>query len=179
MDRDMRATINELAQDVIQIYQIEVPIMSMKDIVKKMGGDIVEDDSVGMYSDGYIEKVPQEDKMQCSFRIVIPSGQPENRKKFTVAHELGHLFLHMGFMIDEDLWNKNCNQSFNRKGDSEIEWQANEFAAALLMPKEQYKEVLDSNTIGGQVSVSKIAEYFQVSVDAASCRGKWLGYLEW
>ena len=82
-------------------------------------------------------------------------------------------------MIDENLWNANCNQSFNRKGDSEIEWQANEFAAALLMPKDQYKKALDRHTEGEQVSVSKIAEYFHVSADAASCRGKWLGYLEW
>ncbi len=179
MDREMRATINELAQDVIDIFHIKVPIASMEDIVRKMGGDIVEDDSVGMYSDGYIEKVPQKDQGKCSFKIVIPSSQPPNRKNFTIAHELGHLFLHMGFMIDESLWNANCNQSFNRKGDSEIEWQANEFAAALLMPKDQYKEALDRHTEGEQVSVSKIAEYFHVSADAASCRGKWLGYLEW
>lgn len=179
MDREMRATINELAQDVIEIFQIEVPITSMKDIVGKMGGRIEEDDEVGMYSDGYIEKVPRKDQGKCSFKIVIPSSQPENRKNFTIAHELGHLFLHMGYMINEELWNAKCSQSFNRKGDSEIEWQANEFAAALLMPKDQYKKVLDWNTVGEQVSVSKIAEYFHVSADAASCRGKWLGYLEW
>ena len=90
MDREMRATINELAQDVIDIFYIEVPITSMEDIVRRMGGDIVEDDSVGMYSDGYIEKVPQKDQGKCSFKIVIPSSQPPNRKNFTIAHELGH-----------------------------------------------------------------------------------------
>lgn len=179
MDREMRATINELAQDVIELFEIEIPIRSMKEIVEKMGGEIVEEDNVGMYSDGYIEKIPQTDRGQCGFRIVIPSSQPENRKNFTIAHELGHLFLHMGYMINEELWNTNCNQSFNRKGDSEIEWQANEFAGALLMPQDQYKKVLDRNKEGEKVSISEIAEYFHVSADAASCRGKWLGYLEW
>lgn len=38
MDREMRTTINELAQDVIEIFQIKVPITSMTDIVEKMGG---------------------------------------------------------------------------------------------------------------------------------------------
>ena len=179
MDREMRVTINELAQDVIEVFNIQIPIESMRDVVKEMGGEIEENDSVGMYSDGYIQKISQENKKEYGFKIVIPSSQPENRKNFTIAHELGHLFLHMGYMINEELWNSNLNQSYNRKGDSEIEWQANEFAAALLMPQKKYKDVLDVNTQGDQVSVSKIAEYFHVSADAASCRGKWLGYLEW
>jgi Zn-dependent peptidase ImmA (M78 family) len=35
---------------------------------------------------------------------VISPYQSEERRKFTIAHELGHLFLHMGYLLDSDLW---------------------------------------------------------------------------
>lgn len=47
------------------------------------------------------------------------------------------------------------------------------------MPKERYKEIMDRYTIGTSVETRKIAEYFGVSVSAASNRGKFLGYLQW
>lgn len=60
-----------------------------------------------------------------------------------------------------------------------MEYQANEFAAALLMPKKAYKEIMDQYTIGNEVETDKIASYFGVSISAASNRGKFLGYLQW
>ncbi len=38
------------------------------------------------------------------FEIIVFEYQPPNRKSFTIAHELGHLFLHMGYIIDEERW---------------------------------------------------------------------------
>ncbi|AZF93610.1 LamD-like [Gordonia phage Eyes] len=49
--------------------------------------------------------------------IMINSGLPPDRKRLTLAHELGHLVLHTEFV------------------DDDIEDQANEFAAELLMPE--------------------------------------------
>lgn len=177
MNSETRKMINELTQDVISIFHIHIPIDNMKDVVESLGGAIQEDTNIGMYSDGYIRKHLKGESPR--FTIVVPSNQSENRKNFTIAHELGHLFLHMGYMIDDELWNSEKNVIFNRKGNSEIELQANEFAAALLMPKREYKEILDICTTGNWASTSGIAEYFHVSVDAATYRGKWLGYLEW
>ena len=47
------------------------------------------------------------------------------------------------------------------------------------MPKDEYKKIMDYNTCGNMVQTSKIADYFGVSVSAASNRGKFLGYLQW
>lgn len=66
-----------------------------------------------------------------------------------------------------------------RLGSSEKEYQANEFAAAFLMPKNEYLKKLNEFVSGNKVNTSKIAEYFNVSVEAASNRGKFLGYLKW
>ena len=133
----------------------------------------LDDCSLGVFSDGKIEK--QGD----SFSISVPTNQSNARKNFTIAHELGHLFLHMGYKIDRELWESPENKVYNRSGNSEFELQANEFAAAFLMPKELYKRVMDENTVGNAVYIAKVAQYFNVSIDAASYRGKWLGYLQW
>ena len=47
------------------------------------------------------------------------------------------------------------------------------------MPQEEYLKVMNDNLAGNKVDTSKIAEYFNVSVEAASNRGKFLGYLKW
>jgi hypothetical protein len=56
----------------------------------------------------------------------------EARKRFTVAHELGHLALH------EDIFSVYQRNNDYERGNwdnlDRVEWQANTFAAALLMP---------------------------------------------
>ena len=173
MNSMLRDKINELASTVLRCYEITPPIADIAKEVEKLGGEIKEDCSLGVFSDGKIEK--QGD----SFSISVPTSQSSARKNFTIAHELGHLFLHMGYKIDRELWESTENKVYNRSGDSEFELQANEFAAAFLMPKELYKKVMDENTVGNTVYIAKVAKFFNVSIDAASYRGKWLGYLQW
>ena len=173
MNSILRDKINELASTVLRRYEITPPITDIAKEVEKLGGEIKEDCSLGVFSDGKIEK--QGD----SFSISVPTNQSSARKNFTIAHELGHLFLHMGYKIDKELWESPENKVYNRSGDSEFELQANEFAAAFLMPKELYKKVMDENTVGNTVYIAKVAKFFNVSIDAASYRGKWLGYLQW
>ncbi|HBF4615863.1 TPA: ImmA/IrrE family metallo-endopeptidase [Clostridioides difficile] len=173
MDFKIRELINDITQDIIQTYKIQIPIVNINQVVDALGGKVIEDSSLSGYSDGFIRKVDD------SFEIVVSPYQPDTRKNFTVAHELGHLFLHMGYGIDDELWNSQDGNQYFRSGNTNKEYQSNEFAAALLMPKHEYKRIMDENTVGNKVDTSKIAEYFNVSSYAASNRGKWLGYLQW
>ncbi len=173
MDAILRKKINELAYDILQAYNIGAPIHNIDSIVKKIGGTIEEVDSLGIFSDGRVMK------KENRFTIYVPKHQPLQRRNFTIAHELGHLFIHMGYMIDDELWNNSDGVTFDRFGNSEGELQANEFAAAFLMPEDKYKEVMEENSEGNEVYISKVAEYFHVSIDAAAYRGKWLGLLQW
>ena len=66
---------------------------------------------------------------------------------------------------DKELWESPENKVYNRSGNSEFELQANEFAAAFLMPKELYKRVMDENTVGNALYIAKVAQYFNVSID--------------
>ena len=173
MDSVLRKKINDLANDVLLAYNISTPITDIDAVVKKMGGAIHENEALGLFSDGRVKKEKD------VFSISVPVNQNNARRNFTIAHELGHLFLHMGYKIDDELWEQSDDKVFNRGGSSEIELQANEFAAAFLMPKAEYKKVMDDNTSGNIVFIGQVAGYFHVSIDAASYRGKWLGYLQW
>lgn len=175
LNQELRDLIDEIAEAVRLRFDVNTPV-DIDEVVKQMGGRIIPDPNLDQFADGKIRKIGDEE-----FEIRVSPYQSIKRRKFTIAHELGHLFLHMGFMTNPEVWKSQENQSFNRKGNSDVEYQANEFAAAFLMPEEEYKVVMDQNTSedGTTVYTSRVADHFGVSVDTASNRGKWLGYLEW
>ncbi len=170
----LKKLINDLAMEVINLYEISIPISDIDLVVENMGGRVVENPSMTSISDGKIRKLGD-----SNFEISVSPFQTEERRNFTIAHELGHLFLHMGFNSNAERWNQQDSISYYRSGNSELEYQSNEFAAALLMPQIEYKRIMDKNTEGNIVNTSAVAKHFHVSVDAAANRGKWLGYLEW
>ncbi len=174
LKNEVKNLINTMAQEVIDAYNISIPITDIDKVVQNMGGSIVEDPSINGFSDGKIRKSGID-----TFVIEISPFQTEERKNFTIAHELGHLFLHMGFQTNKQRWMSHDNRYYYRNGNSELEYQSNEFAAAFLMPRIEYKRIMDQHTSGNLVNTSEIAKYFHVSVDAAANRGKWLGYLKW
>lgn len=168
-----RDSINAFTQYLINMYEIQVPIDNIDSIVDLLGGKVIEEHSLSSYSDGFVCKNGN------SFDIMVSSYQSGTRRTFTIAHELGHLFLHMGYRVDPTLWDSQDEKKYYRYGRSEEESEANEFAASLLMPKEEYYDILTKNTENGIVDINRIANYFKVSYNAALNRGKWLGYIEW
>lgn len=92
------------------------------------------------------------------------------RDRFTLAHELGHLFLGH---VDR-------HEVLYRRGANKLEYEANEFAAELLMPR---KEFIDQVNLyvdsSGRCDIKKVAKAFGVSTHAALTRGKFLGLFPW
>ena len=86
--------------------------------------------------------------------------QPK-RQRFTIAHELGHLMLHPLGVLFRD-------QTF---GGSEMEQQANAFAADLLMPKAMLQA--DVYRYGADSSV--LADLYAVSLTAMKIRLQAMG----
>lgn len=168
MSNKIQRLINDLTADIIDIYDIHIPIYDMNDVVTTLGGYIEENKNI---CDSAIRK--QND----GFVIYIPSSYNVERKQFAIAQELGHLFLHMGYKISPKLWNKQRNMFYYESKYPLEEYQANDFAEALLMPKDVYKKVLDQYTVGNKVQTAKIAEYFGVSILTAYSRGNSLGLL--
>lgn len=172
MNSSTKQYINELAQQVINVYDITIPINDLENVVRSMGGEIEERAEFDDFCDGTIMKSNSD-----GFRIVIPRNQYPQRKTFTIAHELGHLFLHMGFRTNRELWDSQDNRIYRRFGTSEQEYQANEFAASLLMPMDRYKKIVSEYAVNGTVDMARVANYFNVSIAAATNRGLFLGIL--
>src|SRR6056297_2782991 len=66
-------------------------------------------------------------------KIIVNTSLPSKRQLFTKAHELGHIIIpwHIGTIVD-DIY----SQGYKNYIYSELEHEANRFAAELLMPKD-------------------------------------------
>ena len=111
-----------------------------------------------------------------AFIMRIDKDNPEARQRFSIAHEIGHLFLHMNYPHKE--WDElPAGASYRRepflRPVREVE--ANEFAASFLMPRPLFIDVAEQTSSESHYLVKKIAEKFKVSVTAASYRGMKLG----
>ena len=82
------------------------------------------------------------------------------RRRFTIAHELGHLLLHtIGIQFRDHAFGPSSDWKEN---------QANEFAASLLMPL----WMLEPIVTGSRRTTKDLAELFEVSVPAISVQLK-------
>ena len=98
------------------------------------------------------------------FVIYIPQTTSERRDRFTIAHELGHYFLHYLYLDHEG------EETFSRGGRNRAETEANVFAAALLMPADHFTR--EYERIG---NATLVAWHFDVSPAAADVRAQVLG----
>lgn len=171
-----RKAINQLAYDIRESLKLETPIANIRDIPVILGGQILFSNELENDMEAMIEKNHK------NFIIRIKDHSNTQRMRFSIAHELGHLFLHMGYLINEQLWNEAGNYKdsvYYRNGFGTEENEANEFAGAFLMPEEEFKTLAKANLNKGFYNIEAIAKHFDVSVSAATIRGRWLGLFGW
>ncbi|WP_267424919.1 ImmA/IrrE family metallo-endopeptidase [Methylobacterium sp. GC_Met_2] len=104
-----------------------------------------------------------------NFTIFMSGMTSSERDRFTIAHELGHYFLHFplvrkrhpGKMMVATRWVDETDAIQRR-----AEWEANWFAAAFLMPADAFRQAatLCDN------DVSELSAKFGVSLHAAKIR---------
>ncbi|WP_334085047.1 ImmA/IrrE family metallo-endopeptidase [Helicobacter typhlonius] len=113
------------------------------------------------------------EKFTHYYQITLNKYHSNLRRRFTLAHELGHFLLHKQYLEN----NKKIEDAilFRRQSNINcIELEANEFAAELLMPKDDFeKEVKNGNN-----TIEKLSSCFQVSFAAVKYRAFKLGYLK-
>ncbi|MBA7553525.1 hypothetical protein ES705_46118 [subsurface metagenome] len=174
-----RNRIHNLAYQLREALNIETSV-TLKDVVENRLGGIIEYVSDLRTNGNEIEA--KIEKHKKSFKITINENMIKTRNNFAIAHELGHLFIHMGYLINDKLWNSVDEYSdsvYFRFGYSEEELEANEFAAAFQMPEDEYNNILRQNINKDTINFDKIAHHFGVSIEAAVTRGKWLGIIAW
>lgn len=137
----------------------------------------------------HIEQVVAEDLPGCEGALVPGETQPRRwaimydrkqnpgRRAYTVAHELGHFVLHRNLVDDDPEFDGGfyCTKEAVEHGiGRDIEKEANEFAANLLMPLDDFRRFIPSGSLAGLTRLGEAAERYGVSLTAATLR--WLEY---
>lgn len=127
-----------------EFCESKIPVR-LYDIIQKMGINIIGENLTSI--DG-ITKIDS-NGVCC---IVYDQNSPTVRKRFTVAHEIGHIALE-----HTSIWGE-CNQYSEKSREME----ANAFAGELLVPSKDFKEFLKNGS-----TIQKIKERYWISKDAA------------
>jgi len=107
--------------------------------------------------------------------IYVTADEHPVRKRFTVAHEIGHFVLHLvgrdgDFVDTSDNFRALVDPEADWTPERRMEWEANVFAAALLMDEELVRRKWQE--IG---ELEGLSRWFQVSRPAMAFRLESLG----
>lgn len=85
LDLETKEYISELTDKIREKYNIKTPIQDMTEIIKNIGGNVIQKYNFDSYYDATVMKTND------MFYIAIPIINDIQRKNFAIAHELGHL----------------------------------------------------------------------------------------
>lgn len=144
---------------------LSFPEDNLVELVKQLGIEVyetkfVKDETI----DGFLE-YPTKPTEQP--KIYLNKNRPSSRKKFTLAHELGHYILHHNTKRKYRLEQLDYSKS---DSNTKEETEANYFAASLLVPEKKLRSILKLSK--GDITVA--AEYFGVSKPVIENRIAWL-----
>lgn len=100
------------------------------------------------------------DKNTKKFAILLNKNDARTRQRFTLAHELGHFFLHKEILMSDEIHVDIMYRMPNEK-EKEVDY----FAGALLINKTLLEKMYQNNK-----SITELAELFDVSVSAMTVR---------
>lgn len=152
------ADIHRQADRLLQSAGVSREPVSLRDVVSALNLEVVQTAGEPFLCEAALE--PRGD----GHRIVLRGASSEQRRRFTIAHEIGHFVLHPQRLAPE------------RGGAGNAAWQAQEreadqFAAELLMPEHLVREAV---ALHG-ADVSRLAGRFDVSQQAMRTRLRRLG----
>ena len=106
--------------------------------------------------------------------IGVNKGESAERQRFTIAHELGHMFLHKDKAVNYDQYSMMLRPSVSvGRGVEPREIEANAFAAELLMPEETVRadvEALGGLNLEDEDKIRGLAKTYEVSTQAMTIR---------
>ena len=112
-----------------------------------------------------------------SFTLKVPQQLSAEQRRYELAHLTGHLFLHMGYILDDERWLNEPEYKDSptyRYGHDHEERDADWFAGAFVMPEGSFREVATQH-----YQLTDIAEVFGVPPPLAKLRGQYLDLFPW
>jgi Zn-dependent peptidase ImmA (M78 family) len=164
----------ERAEEVLARLDIKSPPAPVERIAKALGAQV----RFAPFDDELSGMVHIKDGLPI---IGVNALHHPNRQRFTIAHELGHLELHRDMITAavhvDKAFPALMRDSNSATGMEKIEIEANQFAAALLMPRGMIKEVLAGRQfdIEDEGPLEELAKKFKVSKQALQYRIRNLG----
>src|SRR5207245_6457221 len=105
--------------------------------------------------------------------LAVNASHHLHRRRFTIAHEIGHYLLHFGDRVFVDrTYNVNLRSSVSSLGTDLEEIEANTFASLLLIPEQFLSSDQDALNIDidDERSIKKLANKYLVSSQAMNFR---------
>ncbi len=111
--------------------------------------------------------------------IGVNANHHEHRKRFTIAHEIAHYMLHGGEAYIDKPPHIDFRAADSGSGTQQEETEANQFAAALLMPADQVRAAVAEQPFdpAGDDELLNLARCFKVSPQAMTTRLIHLGLI--
>jgi Zn-dependent peptidase ImmA (M78 family) len=170
--------IEKRADAVLDAAGIKGPSINVEDVARALGITVREESTTADVSGALFRR---------DGRVVIgvnPHHVP-NRRRFTIAHEIGHFVLHRDDLHMDDtrayssepgITHRLLRDQVSSMATDPKEIEANRFAAALLMPVWMLKESLDSyESPLKQEDIERLAGKYEVSFQAMAFRLSNLG----
>lgn len=149
-------------------------------ILKECGLKDLTDFSLEDVAYSYVGGIKEENIKGAEGRIMFNHGEAlitinssitlPGRRRFVLAHELGHFIMHKDQLVAHSDTDKTLNDWY-KNGPQEI--QANDFAKELLMPTTSFKPLAEGKFSMKQID--SLAEKFQTSKTATLLRYRDLG----
>lgn len=151
VSRMTREETDAYAQEAARLLKFS-PGGDIRQLVTRLGGRLhvvdvfeqIDEDSIYVHGEN-------------DFDIIVSAISSPRRDRFTIAHELGHYYLHSR--------QGEFPLVATRNGSNRAEWEANWFAAGFLMPAKQFRQAFSSYR-----NSKLLAEMFGVSERAAEIR---------
>lgn len=144
----------EKADNIIEMFHIEDAPVDVFGIAEKLGFIV---DKIELPNE-----IPAKIEAHEDIKVIfVNSTHPEVRQRFSVSHELGHyLSGHENFNVDvrsaADFDRKFLNPQYQQ------EYEADDFAAELLMPK----SILRKDVMENKLNLADLVKKYEVSEQA-------------
>ena len=149
----------QMARKVLKDFKIKSAPIDIKIIVEGIGLKYIELDDTE-YIDGVVMKIKEKTV------FVLNKAKPLNRQRFTIAHELGHIFLKhdiRDFYDPESVREEELQDVHIESSKSTKEIEADIFASELLVPYDLLKQFKDDIK-----NIELLSKKFLVSKDVIS-----------
>lgn len=165
----MNNSYQSILKTLSSLYPVPTPVLK---IAEDEGLEVIYDDYEKDTFDGMTWYDVEKEKFFIHINTARGNTQDNTKGRFTLAHELGHYYIddHRR-ALESGLMQPHIHryEPFGKNEEWIIEREADDFAASLLMPEEQFRNDLQNSPFSGQL-IQTLAKNYHVSFSSCALR---------